>query len=156
MVDRLNGRIMKMSPTGNARRQNYTFAPTSRMTNTFIAAGNDNEEDILSSTATGLYVAEVSGGSANPVTGEFNFAVSEGYLIKNGRIDRPVRGASLVGRGSEILARIDRVGGETKMGQCICSSKSGSIPVGLGQPTIRVSEMTVGGRRSENDIAGIL
>ncbi len=105
MVDRLNGRRMGMAPTGSARRQDYTFAPTSRMRNTFIAPGEDDEAEIIATCGDGLYAREMGGGFVNPVTGEFNFSVREGYLIRDGKIDRPVRGASLVGRGAEILPR---------------------------------------------------
>ena len=146
MVDRLNGRRMNMPVTGSGRRQDYTFAPTSRMRNTFIAAGSDDEAEIIATCGDGLYARDMGGGSVNPTTGEFNFAVKEGYLIKNGRIDRPVRGATLIGKGSEVLLKIDRVGGKMWMAQGICGSVSGSIPTNVGQPMIRVTDMTVGGR----------
>ena len=146
MVDRLNGRRMNMAPTGSSRRQDYTFAPTSRMRNTFIAAGSDDEGEIISSCGDGLYAKSMGGGSVNPVTGEFNFAVAEGYLIKDGKVDRPVRGATLIGKGAEVLMRIDRVGGNMWMAQGMCGASSGSIPTNVGQPMIRVTEMTVGGR----------
>jgi len=146
MVDKLNGRRMGMAPTGSSRRQSYKYAPTSRMTNTYIAPGEDNEEDIIASTPEGLYAKEMGGGSVDPVTGEFNFAVAEAYLIKNGKIDKPVRGATLIGKGSEILLKIDMVGKNLDMGQGMCGSISGSVPTNVGQPMIRVSEITVGGR----------
>lgn len=146
MVDRLNGRRMGMEPTGNSRRQSYKFAPTSRMTNTYIAAGNDNPEDIIKSIDNGLYAKKLGGGSVNPITGEFNFAVNEGYLVKNGVIQEPVRGASLIGKGSEVLMNIDMVGANMEQAQGMCGSISGSIPVNVGQPMIRVKEITVGGR----------
>ena len=146
MIDKLNGRRMGMEPTGNSRRQSYRFAPTSRMTNTYIANGDDNPEDIIKSISDGLYAKKMGGGSVNPVTGEFNFAVSEGYLIKNGVIQEPVRGASLIGKGSEILMDIDMVGNNMDQGQGMCGSSSGSIATNVGQPMIRVNEITVGGR----------
>lgn len=146
MVDKLNGRRMGMAPTGSSRRQSYKYAPTSRMTNTYIAPGEDNEEDIIASTPEGLYAKEMGGGSVDPVTGEFNFAVAEAYIIKNGKIDKPVRGATLIGKGSEILLKIDMVGKNLDMGQGMCGSISGSVPTNVGQPMIRVSEITVGGR----------
>ncbi|MDO4866380.1 MAG: TldD/PmbA family protein [Clostridia bacterium] len=146
MIDRLNGRRMGMAPTGSGRRQDYTFAPTSRMRNTYIAAGSDDEAEIIASCGDGLYAKSMGGGSVNPVTGEFNFAVAEGYLIRGGKIDRPVRGASLIGRGSEVLRKIDRVGGNMWMAQGMCGASSGSIPTNVGQPMIRVTDMTVGGR----------
>ena len=146
MIDKFNGRRMGMESTGNARRQSYAFTPTSRMTNTYIAAGTDTREEIISSMEYGLYAANMGGGSVNPVTGEFNFAVSEGYIVRNGKICEPVRGASLVGNGSEIIKNIDMVSDNLDLGQGMCGSSSGSIPVNVGQPLLRVSSITVGGR----------
>ncbi|HHY77492.1 MAG TPA: TldD/PmbA family protein [Clostridiales bacterium] len=146
MIDKLNGRRMNMEPTGSSRRQSYRFAPTSRMTNTYIAPGDDDNETIIKSIDYGLYAKKMGGGSVNPVTGEFNFAVLEGYLVKNGKIDTPVRGATLIGKGSEILQRIDMVGKELDLAAGMCGSISGSVPTNVGQPLIRVSEITVGGR----------
>ena len=137
---------MNMEPTGSSRRQSYKFAPTSRMTNTYIASGEDNPEDIIKSIEDGLYAKKMGGGSVNPVTGEFNFAVAEGYIVKNGVIQEPVRGASLIGKGSEVLMNIDMVGNNLEQAQGMCGSSSGSIPVNVGQPMIRVKEITVGGR----------
>ena len=146
MIDKFNGRRMGLPSTGNARRQSYSYTPTSRMTNTYIAPGTDKNEDIIASMEYGLYAKDMGGGSVNPVTGEFNFTVSEGYLVRNGKICEPVRGASLVGKGSDILHNIDMVGTELDMGQGMCGSSSGSIPTNVGQPLIRVSSITVGGR----------
>lgn len=146
LIDKLNGRRMGMEATGSSRRQNYKYAPTSRMTNTYIAAGNDDEAEIIKSISDGLYAKKMGGGSVNPVTGEFNFAVSEGYIVKNGEIQEPVRGASLIGKGSEVLMNIDMVGKNLEQGQGMCGSISGSIPTNVGQPMIRVKEITVGGR----------
>lgn len=146
MIDRLNGKRMGMAPTGSARRQSYAYAPTSRMRNTYIAAGNDDNEEIISSMGDGLYAAKMGGGSVNPATGEFNFAVQEGYLVKNGKIATPVRGASLIGKGADVLMKIDRVGRDMTMAQGMCGSLSGSVPTNVGEPLIRVSSMTVGGR----------
>ena len=128
MVDRFNGRRMGEPSSGSARRQNYQYTPTSRMTNTYIAAGNDEDEDIIASMDDGLYCAKMGGGSVNPTTGEFNFAVTEAYRVKDGKIGRPVRGASLIGKGSR------------------SGSSSGSVPTDVGQPLIRVKSITVGGR----------
>ncbi|MBQ6074931.1 MAG: TldD/PmbA family protein [Lachnospiraceae bacterium] len=146
MIDKYGGRRMGMAPTGNARRQNYTFVTTSRMTNTFILDGEDRNEDIIASVEYGLYAKDMGGGSVNPATGGFNFAVKEGYMIRNGKIAEPVRGASLVGTGSEILMKIDMVGQNLRRAQGMCGSSSGSIPTDVGQPMIRVSSITVGGR----------
>ncbi len=146
LVDKLNARRMNVESNGCGRRQSYAYAPTSRMSNTFIAPGSSTDEEIISSISDGLYCAQMGGGSVNPVTGDFNFAVNEGYLIKNGVIDKPVRGATLIGKGSEIIKHIDMVGKHMKTAQGMCGSVSGSIPTDVGQPMIRVSEITVGGR----------
>ncbi|MBN2284879.1 MAG: TldD/PmbA family protein [Tissierellales bacterium] len=149
MVDKLNGRRMNMSPTGSSRRQSYKYAPTSRMTNTFILDGPLSVEEIISDTENGLYAKYMGGGSVNPATGEFNFAVMEGYRIRNGKIAEPLRGATLIGTGMEVLKKIDKVGNNLALGQGMCGSESGSIPANVGQPMIRVSEMIVGGREGE-------
>ena len=146
MIDKFNGRRMGMASTGNSRRQSYAYTPTSRMTNTYIAPGTDKNEDIIASIEYGLYAKDMGGGSVNPVTGEFNFSVNEGYMIRNGKICEPVRGASLVGKGSEVIQNIDMVGTDLDMGQGMCGSSSGSVPTNVGQPLIRVSTITVGGR----------
>ena len=146
MIDKFNGRRMGMASTGNARRQGYAFTPTSRMTNTYIAPGEDRNEDIIASMEYGLYAKDMGGGSVNPITGEFNFSVVEGYMVRNGKICEPVRGACLVGKGSEIIQNIDMVGTDLDMGQGMCGSSSGSIPTNVGQPLLRVSGITVGGR----------
>ena len=135
-----------MESTGNARRQSYAYTPTSRMTNTYIAPGEDENKDIIASMEYGLYAKEMGGGSVNPLTGEFNFAVKEGYLVRNGKICEPVRGASLIGTGAQILQDIDMVGQNLATGQGVCGSSSGSVPTDVGQPLIRVKKITVGGR----------
>ena len=146
MIDKFNGRRMGMASTGSGRRQSYAYCPTSRMTNTYIAAGEDKNEDIIGSIEYGLYAASMGGGSVNPTTGEFNFAVNEGYIIRNGEICEPVRGASLVGKGSDCIMNIDMVGTDMEQAQGMCGSSSGSVPTNVGQPLIRVSSITVGGR----------
>ena len=146
MVDRLGARRMGCAMTGNSRRQSYEYEPTSRMTNTFIDNGPDKNEDIIASIENGLYCRKMGGGSVNPLTGAFNFSVAEGYLVKNGKICEAVRGASLVGTGSEILQNIDMVGQNLERAQGMCGSSSGSVPTDVGQPLIRVSSITVGGR----------
>ena len=146
MVDRLGSRRMCMAMTGNGRRESFMYEPTSRMTNTFIANGSDKNEDIIKSIEYGLYAKSMGGGSVNPLTGEFNFAVNEGYIVRGGVICEPVRGASLVGTGSQILTDIDMVGQNLDTAQGMCGSSSGSVPTDVGQPLIRVSKITVGGR----------
>ena len=146
MIDRLGSRRMGMPMTGNSRRQSYIYEPTSRMTNTFIDNGPDKNEDIIASIEYGLYAKQMGGGSVNPLTGAFNFAVTEGYMVRNGKICEPVRGASLIGTGSRILQDIDMVGQNLATGQGMCGSSSGSVPTDVGQPLIRVKKITVGGR----------
>ncbi len=146
MIDRLGSRRMGMEMTGSARRESYLYEPTSRMTNTYIANGPDKNEDIIASIEYGLYAKAMGGGSVNPLTGDFNFAVREGYIVRNGKICEAVRGASLIGTGSEILKDIDMVGQNLATGQGMCGSSSGSVPTDVGQPLIRVSSITVGGR----------
>jgi len=146
LIDRLGSRRMGLAMTGSGRRQGYSFAATSRMTNTFLANGSDANEEIIASIENGLYCRKMGGGSVNPLTGAFNFAVTEGYLVRNGKIAQPVRGASLIGTGAEILQNIDMVGTNLERAQGMCGSESGSIPTDVGQPLIRVSSITVGGR----------
>jgi len=148
LVDYLNGLKMNTPSTGSSRRQSYQFAPTSRMTNTFIAPGTESPESIIADTDFGLYAKQMGGGSVQPATGEFNFAVLEAYMIRHGKIAEPVRGATLIGKGSEVLMNIDRVANNLKLVGCgMCGSISGSAPVDVGQPLIRVKQMTVGGRK---------
>lgn len=146
MVDKLNGKRMGIESTGSSRRQSYRFSPTSRMTNTYIDNGKSTKEEIIANTEYGLYAKNMGGGSVNPTTGEFNFAVTEGYIVKNGKIEKPVRGATLIGTGMEVLKNIDMVGNNLQLGQGMCGASSGSIPANVGQPTIRVKSITVGGK----------
>lgn len=149
LIDKLNGRRMGMASTGSGRRQSYKFAPTSRMNNTFIAAGNSTLEEIIANTEWGLYAKKLGGGSVNPATGDFNFAVMEGYLVKDGKIIKPVRGATLIGNGLKVLELIDMVGCELELGQGMCGAESGSIPANVGQPPLRIKSITVGGRKED-------
>ena len=145
MIDTLNGRRMGMESTSSSRRQTYQFEPTSRMSNTFILPGESEFEELFEGIERGLYAKKMGGGSVNPQTGEFNFAVLEGYMIENGKITYPVRGAALIGNGKDILWNIDKVGKNMTTGQGMCGSSSGSIPTDVGQPPIRVTSITVGG-----------
>jgi len=147
MVDKLNSRRMEHQPTGSSRRESYRYSPTSRMSNTFIDNGTSTFDEIIASTEYGLYAAKMGGGSVNPGSGDFNFAVSEGYIIRNGKIAEPVRGASLVGNGAEILWKIDMIANNLDRARGMCGSASGSIPADVGQPTLRVSSITVGGKK---------
>ena len=149
MIDRLNGRRMGMESTSSSRRQSYQFEPTSRMSNTFILPGNASFEELFEGVEKGLYAAKMGGGSVNPQTGEFNFTVLEGYMIENGKISYPVKGASLIGNGADILFNIDKICSNLKTGQGMCGSLSGSIPTDVGQPALRVTSITVGGTSHE-------
>lgn len=146
LVDRLNGRRLGMEANGTSRRQSYRYEPTSRMSNTYIAPGKDNPEDIIRDTKLGIYVVDFGGGSVEPTTGNFNFSASEAYIIRNGKICEMVKGCTLIGSGKEVLMNIDRVGNDLKLGQGVCGAASGNIPVNVGQPTIRIRNITVGGR----------
>ncbi|KPV42182.1 TldD/PmbA family protein [Alicyclobacillus ferrooxydans] len=147
LIDRFNSRRMNMPPTGSGRRQSYRFAPTSRMTNTYIANGSSTPKEIIENTEQGIYAKYLGGGQVNTATGDYNFAVMEAYLIENGKITTPLKGATLIGNGPKTLQLVDMVGNNLGHGQGMCGSLSGSIPVNVGQPTLRVSEMTVGGTR---------
>ena len=149
MVDRLNGRRMGMESTGSGRRQSYQFEPTSRMSNTFILPGDTPFEELFEGIERGLYAKKMGGGSVNPQTGEFNFAVNEGYLIIDGKIAYPVKGAALIGNGRDILMNITKVSDNLSRRQGMCGSISGSIPTDVGQPAILVSSITVGGTANE-------
>ncbi|HBB05817.1 MAG TPA: peptidase C69 [Firmicutes bacterium] len=146
LVDKLNGRRLHMEANGCSRRQSYRYEPTSRMSNTYIAPGKDKPEDIIKDTKLGIYVTNFGGGSVEPTTGEFNFSASEAYIIRDGKVCEMVKGCTLIGSGKEVLMNIDRVGNDVDLGQGMCGSASGMVPVNVGQPTIRIKEITVGGR----------
>lgn len=149
MIDDFNGRRMNREGNGACRRQNYRYCPTSRMSNTYICNGKSTKEEIIAATKLGLYAVGFNGGSVDPATGEFNFGCSEAYIIRDGKICEPVKGATLIGKGSEILKTIDMVGNDLALGQGMCGASSGSIRTNVGQPTIRLSECLVGGRGGE-------
>ena len=149
MIDDFNGRRMNREGNGSSRRQNYRFCPTSRMSNTYICNGKSTPEEIIKATKLGLYAVSFNGGSVDPTTGEFNFGCSEAYIIRDGKVCEPVKGATLIGKGNEILQKIDMVGNDLALAQGMCGAASGSIRTNVGQPTLRVSEITVGGRGGE-------
>lgn len=146
LIDSHNGKKMGMESTGSGRRESYKFAPTSRMTNTYIDNGDDSIIDIFASVDYGLYAKKMGGGSVQTSTGEFNFSVREGYMVRDGKIAEPVRGATLIGKGQDVLFDIDMVSNSLSLDTGNCGSISGTIPTTVGQPLIRVSEITVGGR----------
>lgn len=145
MVDRIGGLRTGYRPTGSGRRQDYTFAPTSRMRNTFIAPGDTPREQLFEGIEFGLYAKSLGGGQVRPGSGEYNFAVREGYIIRDGRIEEPVRGAMLVGKGPDTIRKIEAVSDDLSTEPGMCGSLSGSLPVEVGQPHLLVSEIVVGG-----------
>ncbi|WP_399629223.1 TldD/PmbA family protein [Sporosarcina sp. SG10008] len=149
LIDKLGSRKMNMSRTGSGRRESYKYAPTSRMNNTFIAPGKSTPEEIIASTELGIYAKYMDGGSVNPTTSDYNFSVSEGYMIRNGKIAEPIKGAAIIGKGIDTLKKIDMVGNNLGLGIGMCGASSGTVPVNVGQPMIRVSELTIGGRGGE-------
>lgn len=149
MIDDFNGRRMNKDGNGACRRQNYRYCPTSRMSNTYIANGTSTPDEIIKATKLGLYAVSFKGGSVNPATGEFNFGCSEAYIIRDGKICEPVKGATLIGKGHEILKSIDMVANDLALGEGMCGAASGSIRTCVGQPTLRVRNIMVGGRGGE-------
>lgn len=150
LIDTLNGRRMNASSTSSSRRESYHYEPTSRMTNTFIANGESTLEELIQATEYGLYAKNLGGGSVDPSTGDYNFAVLEGYLIEHGNITKPLKGATLIGNGAKTLLDIDMVANNLSRSQGMCGASSGSIPTDVGQPAIRVRNMIVGGSEGGN------
>jgi TldD protein len=146
LSDRVGANETGVALSGSARRESYQYAPVSRMRNTYIAAGKHTPEAVIASVEDGLYAKKLGGGSVNPATGEFNFAVEEGYRIRGGKIAEPVRGATLIGKGPEILPQISMVANDLELAAGICGASSGSVPVTVGQPTLKVDSILVGGR----------
>lgn len=149
MVDDFTGRRMNRTGNGSCRRESYRYCPTTRMSNTYIDNGKSTKEEIIKATKLGLYAVGFNGGSVDPTTCEFNFGCSEAYIIRDGKICEPVKGATLIGKGYEILKNIDMVGNDLAFGQGNCGASSGSIRTNVGQPTIRVQNVFVGGRGGE-------
>lgn len=145
LYDRLRAREADAAPTGNGRRQSFRHIPIPRMTTTYIAAGDATPEDIIAATPRGFYAKSLAGGQVEPASGAFVFGVAEGYLIEDGRITSPLRGATLVGNGIDILMRIDMIAGDFEVKTGICGKDGQGVPVGTGQATLRIAEMTVGG-----------
>ena len=149
MTDILSARQLNMERTGNGRRESFRYIPIPRMTNTFIDTGKDDPADILSATKDGLFVKSLSGGSVNPVTGMFNFTCREAWLIEDGKLTTPVKGATLVGSCEEIISNIDAVGDDLAFGPGICG-KGQAAEVTAGQPTVRIRGMNVGGSKARS------
>ena len=152
LQDRLNAGLMKVAPTGNGRRESYAHIPMPRMTNTFMLAGESAPEDILRSVKKGLYAVSFGGGQVDITNGKFVFSASEAYLIEDGKVTRPVKGATLIGNGPDVLTRVSMVGHDLKLDEGVgtCGKDGQSVPVGVGLPTIRIDGITVGGTASEN------
>lgn len=146
LIDKINNRTMKLNLTSSGRRESYKFSPTSRMSNTYLEKGNDKIEDMIKSIEYGIYAKEMGGGSVNTITGEFNFSVTEAYLIEKGKITDMVKGASLIGSGQEVIKNVSMVGEDLELSPGWCGSISGDIPVTVGIPTIKVDNILVGGK----------
>jgi len=147
LTDRLNARLLGSEPSGNGRRESYADLPMPRMTNTFMLAGHEAPEDILRSVDSGLYAVSFGGGQVDITSGKFVFSVSEAYKIENGRVGAPVKGATLIGNGPDVLTRVSRIGNDLALDQGVgtCGKDGQSVPVGVGLPTIRLDAITVGG-----------
>ena len=150
MQDKLNARLMGMAPTGNGRRESFTTLPMPRMTNTYMRAGECDPAEIIRSVKNGLYAPNFGGGQVDITSGKFTFSASEAYLIEDGRITRPVKGATLIGSGPEVLNRVSMIGNDLALdeGVGVCGKDGQSVPVGVGQPTLKIDSMTVGGTAS--------
>ncbi len=147
MQDKLNARLMNMAPTGNGRRESFAHLPMPRMTNTFMLPGEFDAEEIIASVDKGLYAVNFAGGQVDITSGRFVFSASEAYLVENGKIGRPVKGATLIGNGPDAMTRVSMVGNDLQLdaGVGICGKEGQSVPVGVGQPTLRIDGLTVGG-----------
>jgi TldD protein len=149
MQDKLNARLMGDTPTGNGRRQSYAHLPLPRMTNTYMLPGRYAPEEIIASVNNGLYATNFGGGQVDITSGKFVFSASEAYLIEHGKLTRPVKGATLVGNGPDVLTHVSMVGNDLRLdeGVGVCGKEGQSVPVGVGQPTLRIDELTVGGTK---------
>ena len=147
MQDRLNSKLMGVNPTGNGRRESYAHLPMPRMTNTYMLSGNRHPEEILKSVKNGLYAVDFGGGQVDITSGKFVFTCTEAYKIENGKVTNPVKGATLIGNGPDVLKRVKMVGNDSKMDTGIgtCGKDGQSVPVGVGQPTMLIENLTVGG-----------
>jgi TldD protein len=145
--DKLNARLMGVSSTGNGRRESYASLPMPRMTNTYMLPGPHDPDEIIRTVKRGLYARNFAGGQVDITSGKFVFSASEAYLIENGRVTHPVKGATLIGSGPDVLTKVSMVGNDLELDTGIgtCGKDGQSVPVGVGQPTLRVDDLTVGG-----------
>jgi TldD protein len=147
LQDSLNARLMGVAITGNARRESYAHLPMPRMTNTYMLNGNKEPKEIIASVKNGLYAVNFGGGQVDITSGKFVFSTSEAYMIKDGKITHPVKGATLIGNGPDVLTRISMIGKDMALdpGVGTCGKEGQSVPVGVGQPTVKIEGLTVGG-----------
>jgi TldD protein len=150
MQDKLNARLMNVAATGNGRRQSFAHVPMPRMTNTYMLPGQDLPEDILRSVKKGVYAVNFGGGSVDITSGRFVFSATEAYLIEDGKVTAPIRGATLIGSGPEVMNKVSMVGNDLSLdgGVGVCGKDGQSVPVGVGQPTLKVDEIIVGGTQA--------
>jgi TldD protein len=150
LQDTLNARLMGVAATGNGRRESFAHLPMPRMTNTYMLPGDHAPEEIIASVKKGLYAVNFGGGQVDITSGKFVFSASEAYLIEDGRVTRPVKGATLIGNGPEAMTRVSMVGNDLKLddGVGVCGKDGQSLPVGVGQPTLKLDSLTVGGTRA--------
>jgi TldD protein len=147
LQDSLNARLTGTAPTGNGRRESYAHIPMPRMTNTYMLAGDKDPQEIIASVKNGLYAVNFGGGQVDITNGKFVFSASEAYAIENGKIGYPVKGATLIGNGPDALTRVSMIGNDMALdtGVGTCGKEGQSVPVGVGQPTMRIDALTVGG-----------
>lgn len=147
MQDKMNARLMGVAPTGNGRRESYAHLPMPRMTNTFMEPGNATQEDMIESVDRGIFAVNFGGGQVDITSGQFVFAASEAYLIEKGKVTAPVKGATLIGHGPQVMSAISMIGDDLALdpGIGICGKNGQSVPVGVGQPSLKIDRLTVGG-----------
>jgi len=147
MQDSLNARLMGVAPTGNGRRESFAHLPLPRMTNTMMLAGERDPQEIIASVKKGIYAANFGGGQVDITSGKFVFSMSEAYLIEDGKVTRPIKGATLIGNGPDAMTRVSMIGNDLRLdpGVGTCGKDGQSVPVGVGQPTVRIDGLTVGG-----------
>jgi TldD protein len=147
LQDSMNARLMGVKPTGNGRRESYAAVPMPRMTNTYMLAGDKTKEEIIAGLRRGLYASNFGGGQVDITSGKFVFSASEAFWVENGKIQYPVKGATIIGNGPDALTRVSMIGNDLKLdpGVGTCGKEGQSVPVGVGQPTLRIDRLTVGG-----------
>jgi TldD protein len=147
LQDRLTARLMGMRPTGNGRRESHAYHPMPRMTNTFMLSGDKSSDEIIGTVKKGIYAVSFGGGQVDITSGKFVFSATEAYLIENGKVTQPVKGATLIGNGPDVLTKVSMIGNDMKLDPGIgtCGKDGQGVPVGVGQPTLKIEQLTVGG-----------